>query len=168
MELVVTDTNIFIDLYSIGMLDLFFELSIVVHTVDFVLSEINNQQQKEAVSKFVDVGKLIVHSFDSDVLERVMLLQNSAGGNVSIVDCLVWYLAKENNYTLLTGDGQLRAKAIQSNVVVKGIIYVFDLLLESGLISRQVAIEKILDLQNKNVRLPKHVISERIERWSKA
>lgn len=166
MELVVTDTNIFIDLYSIGMLDVFFELPIVVHTVDFVLNEINNPQQKEAVSKFVDLGKLNVHSFDSEVLERVMLLRNIAGGNVSFVDCSVWYLAKENNYVLLTGDGQLRAKAIQSNVVVKGIIYVFDSLLESGLINKQEAIDKIHELQKTNVRLPKNIINERIEKWT--
>jgi len=166
MELVVTDTNIFIDLYSIGMLDVFFELPIVVHTVDFVLNEINNPQQKEAVSKFVDLGKLNVHSFNSEVLERVMLLRNSAGGNVSIVDCSVWYLAKENNYVLLTGDGRLRAKAIQSNVVVKGIIYVFDSLLECGLINKQEAIDKIHELQKANVRLPKNIINERIEKWT--
>ena len=36
MEIVVNDTNIFIDLHSIRLLDQFFELPITGHTVDFV------------------------------------------------------------------------------------------------------------------------------------
>ena len=60
----------------------------------------------------------------------------------------------------------MRAKAIQSNVVVKGIICVFDSLLECGLINKQEAIDKIHELQKANVRLPKNIINERIEKWT--
>ncbi len=40
MEIVINDTNIFLDLYDIGLLDDFFQLPIRVHTVDFVINEI--------------------------------------------------------------------------------------------------------------------------------
>ena len=45
MEIVVNDTNIFIDLHSIRLLDQFFELPITVHTVDFVINELTDEVQ---------------------------------------------------------------------------------------------------------------------------
>ena len=166
MEIVVNDTNIFIDLYSIGILDKFFELPITVHTVDFIMNELANPLQFNAINKYVKNGKLIVYSFDAKELISVIDMQSKAGGNVSIPDCAVWYYAKKNNYTLLTGDGQLRKKAIESKVTVMGIIYVFDLLIECNILSPQLAITKIQELMNNNVRLPKTIILERIDKWS--
>lgn len=131
MEIVVNDTNIFIDLYSIGLLEQFFELPISVHTVDFVINELKEPEQLKAVNEFIKNGKLKVQNFDTKDLIDIIDLQSRAGGNVSITDCAVWHYAKINNYTLLTGDGQLRKKAIETNVTVKGIVYVFDYLVET-------------------------------------
>jgi len=41
MDIVVNDTNIFIDLISIDLLDSFFKLKFKVHTIDFVIEELN-------------------------------------------------------------------------------------------------------------------------------
>ena len=166
MEIVVNYTNIFIDLYSIGLLEQFFELPISVHTVDFVINELKEPEQLKAVNEFIKNGKLNVQNFDTKDLIDIIDLQNRAGGNVSITDCAVWHYAKINNYTLLTGDGQLRNKAIESKLTVKGIIYVFDQLIECGVISPRMAISKIQDLMNINTRSPKKIIQERIEKWS--
>ena len=58
MEIVVNDTNIFIDLYSIGLLEEFFELPITVHTVDFVINELKEPEQLKAINEFIKNGKL--------------------------------------------------------------------------------------------------------------
>ena len=166
MEIVVNDTNIFIDLQSIGLLEQFFELPIKVHTVDFVINELTDEEQFNAISKFIKNGKLNVQSFEADELLEIIKLQNKAGGNVSIPDCTVWNYAKKNRYTLLTGDGQLRKKAIESNVTVKGIIYIFDHLVECEIITPQSAVIKLQELLKHNSRLPKSIIQERIEKWS--
>ena len=166
MEIVVNDTNIFIDLYSIGLLEEFFELPITVHTVDFVINELKEPEQLEAINEFIKNGKLKVQNFDTKELIDIIDLQSRAGGNVSITDCAVWHYAKINNYALLTGDGQLRKKAIETNVTVKGIVYVFDYLVETKILSPQLAITKVQNLMNINARLPKTVIQERIEKWS--
>ena len=63
MEIVVNDTNIFIDLHSIGLLESFFALPIKVHTVDFVINEITIKEQLDEVNKFVIQGNLNVQSF---------------------------------------------------------------------------------------------------------
>ena len=63
-------------------------------------------------------------------------------------------------------DGQLRKKAIESNVTVKGIIYIFDHLVECEIITPQYAVIKLQELMKHNSRLPKSIIQERIEKWS--
>ena len=160
MEIVVNDTNIFIDLHSIGLLDQFFELPIKVHTVDFVINELTDEEQFNAISKFIKNGKLNVQSFEADELLEIIKLQSKAGGNVSIPDCAVWNYAKKHNYTLLTGK-----KAIESNVTVKGIIFIFDHLVECEIITPQDAVIKLQELMKHNSRLPKSIIQERIEKW---
>ena len=142
------------------------ELTIKVYTVDFVIHELTDEEQFNAISKFIKNGKLNVQSFEADELLEIIELQSKAGGNVSIPDCAVWNYAKKHNYTLLTGDGQLRKKAIESNVTVKGIIYIFDHLVECEIITPQDAVIKLQELMKHNSRLPKSIIQERIEKWS--
>ena len=167
MEVVVNDTNIFIDLYTIGLLEEFFNLPISVHTVDFVMNEITNQEQLNAINNYIDNNRLTVHSFNAKELIEVIELHNSVSGNLSITDCAVWYCAQRNNYTLLTGDRQLRDRASESKVIVKGVIYIFDLLVEHNLITAGVASEKIQELMMYNPRLPKSIIRERIAEWER-
>lgn len=167
MEIVVNDTNVFIDLCSIALIDDFFRLPISVHTVDFVLNEIKNEEQRHIINRFIENGKLTVGTFKPTEVIQIIELRDSAGGNVSFEDCAVWHYAKKNNYTLLTGDGQLRKKAIASNVMVKGIIYVFDELVAYEIITPLLAVAKLQELMSKNPRLPKSIIQERINKWSK-
>jgi predicted nucleic acid-binding protein len=167
MEIVVNDTNIFIDLYSINFLDYLFQLPINVHTVDFVINEIKNKEQLNCITEYIKKGLLNVHRFTSEELTEVSKLYEESSGNVSLVDCSVWYYAKRNNYVLLTGDRQLRIRAINSNVTVKGIIYVFDTLIENKLIDSAIAANKLEELFQINQRLPKTIIQERINLWRK-
>ena len=60
MEIVINDTNIFLDLYDIGLLDTFFRLPIRVHTVDFVVNEISRPNQAQAIQQLIDNGMLVV------------------------------------------------------------------------------------------------------------
>ena len=43
MDIVINDTNIFLDLYDVDLLDTFFQLPVQVHTVDFVVDEIKGK-----------------------------------------------------------------------------------------------------------------------------
>jgi rRNA-processing protein FCF1 len=167
MEIVVNDTNILIDLYSIEFLEQFFQLPIIVHTVDFVINEIENVEQKEKIAEYVNRGLLKVHQFTAEELTKVVELHEEASGNVSLTDCSVWYYTMQNNYILLTGDRQLRTRAINTNVTVKGIIYVFDSLVEHQIVSPELAADKLEELFSINQRLPKSLIQERIASWRK-
>lgn len=165
MEIVVNDTNIFIDLWSVDFLDDFFRLPLEVHTLDFVVNELKQDEQRNAIKHFIDSGRLYVKSLDVVELQQVLELQMATPGNLSTIDCAVWKYAKDNGFALLTGDRQLRNKAIDSGVPVRGILYVFDQLVDNNVITPARAIEKLQALFAINSRLPKNLIEERIERW---
>lgn len=63
MEIIVNDTNIFIDLHSIGLLRLACELPYEIRTVDFVMAEIVDARQHEEMARLVTEGKKINMEF---------------------------------------------------------------------------------------------------------
>lgn len=165
-EIVVNDTNIFIDLYKVNLLDALFELPFEIHTADFVINELLDINQRNAVNSFYKHGKLIIRSFDLNDVEKIAILMDGTRGNLSFTDCAIWHYAKENGYVLITGDGQLRRKAIASNVTVRGILFLFDKFVEEKILSKDAAAGKLESLLRINPRLPRNEIEKRIEMWS--
>ena len=166
-KIVVNDTNVFIDLYEVGLLEEFFSLPWEVHTTDFVMLELQREGQHETVAKYKANKRLVVPVFEAkEMLEIGNLFQQYVNRtNLSLTDCSVWYYAKVNKYVLLTGDRKLRTTSILDGVEVHGVIYVFDALVEFDMISRQVAVEKLQQLYTINPRLPKEEIDKRINLW---
>ena len=166
-KIVVNDTNVFIDLYEVGLLEEFFSLPWEVHTTDFVMLELQREGQHETVAKYKADKRLVVPVFEAkEMLEIGNLFQQYVNRtNLSLTDCSVWYYAKVNNYILLTGDRKLRTTSVLDGVEVHGVIYVFDALVEFDMISRQVAVEKLQQLYTINPRLPKEEIDKRINLW---
>ena len=166
-KIVVNDTNVFIDLYEVGLLEEFFSLPWEVHTTDFVMLELQREGQHETVAKYKADNRLVVSVFEAKEMSEIgnLFKQNMNRTNLSLTDCSVWYYAKVNNYILLTGDRKLRTTSVLDGVEVHGVIYVFDALVESNMISRQVAVEKLQQLFVINPRLPKEEIDKRINLW---
>jgi rRNA-processing protein FCF1 len=166
-KIVVNDTNVFIDLYEVGLLEEFFSLPWEVHTTDFVMLELQKEGQHETVARYKTDKRLVVPVFEAKEMLEIgnLFQQNMNRTNVSLTDCSVWYYAKVNNYILLTGDRKLRTTSILDGVEVHGVIYVFDALVEFNMISRQVAVEKLQQLYVINPRLPKEEIEKRINLW---
>lgn len=166
-KIVVNDTNIFIDLYEVGLLEEFFSLPWEVHTTDFVILELQREGQHETVAKYKTDKRLVVPVFEAKEMSEIgnLFQQNMNRTNLSLTDCSVWYYAKANNYILLTGDRKLRTVSVYDDVEVHGVIYVFDALVDFDMISRQVAVEKLQQLYSLNHRLPKEEIDKRINLW---
>jgi rRNA-processing protein FCF1 len=164
MQIVVNDTNIFIDLIHTELIDLFFQLPFEVHTTDFVIGEIEEEEQERIVQKLIDDEKLFVAGLNHGELEEIMILQNEII-QLSIPDCSVWLYSKKNNYTLITGDGLLRKTAIKDGVEVKGVLFVLDELIRLNLMDSELAAEKLELLLQIGSRLPKNECEERLVRW---
>ncbi len=164
---IVTDTNVFIDLHCVSLLDAFFNLPWEIHTSDFVIKELTDSDQLTALQEFIEIGQLKVNEQQpEDFMELAQLVNSQRGvSNLSVSDCSVWMLARKLKCPLLTGDAKLRAKAKADNIEVHGVLYVFDCLVEHGIIQPQMAAQRLKRLSNKNQRLPREPIMERVARW---
>lgn len=166
-KIVVNDTNIFIDLFNAGLLEKFFSLPWEVHTTSFVMRELQKEGQQEKVSVYKEKGQLHIPVLGpKEIIEIGNMFQKATHiNNLSLTDCSVWYYAKANNYILLTGDRKLRSTSVYDGVEVHGMLYVFDSLVESGVITHKVAIEKLKLLYKTNIRLPKDELEKRLKLW---
>ena len=166
MEIVVNDTNIFLDLYDIGLLDKFFQLPIRVHTVDLVINEITRPNQMQAIRMLIDKGMLVVKDYPATTIPDLFQFTIECGGNLTFTDSTVIYYARSlADSRILTGDRQLRNRAEQRGIKVSGILYVFAQLVEQGLLSPAIAAQKLSKLFKINTRLPKSDVETRIEKW---
>lgn len=166
MEIVINDTNLFLDLYDIGLLDTFFRLPIRVHTVDFVVNEITRPHQAKAIQQLKDNGMLVVKDYPATSIHELFQFNVECGGNLTLTDSTVIYYAKSMpGCRILTGDRQLRNRAEQRGIKVSGILYVFDQLVELELLSNTEASKKLAALFRINPRLPKGEVEARIEKW---
>ena len=166
-RVVVNDTNVFIDLYSIGLLEEFFSLPWEVHTTNLVMLELKRQWQNEEVSQYKTRGQLHIPLFSEQEVQIIgeMKINYEAATNVSLADCSVWYYARANNYILLTGDRKLRGISSLDGVEVHGILYVFKQLVAHGILTPHQAVDKLTLLYSINPRLPKAEFESLIRLW---
>ena len=164
-RIVISDTNIILDLLFLNMLDDFFSLPCDICTTDLVIDEIVQPAQQKIIDSFVKSRKLEVVQFSPSEFSNITNLFVMNPNNASLTDCSVWYYAKQTNGRLLTGDGKLRKAAENDNVKVSGILYVFDNLIEYEILSRNKAADLLENLIKVNMRLPKDECEKRILSW---
>ena len=164
-KIVISDTNILLDLLSQNMLDAFFSLPCDICTTDLVIDEIVQPDQQKIIDSFVKSKKLEVVQFSSSEFSNITNHFVMNPNNASLTDCSVWYYAKQTNGRLLTGDGKLRKAAENDNVIVSGILYIFDNLIEYGILSEKDAADLLENLMKINIRLPKDECEKRILAW---
>ncbi|MCR5766392.1 MAG: hypothetical protein K6G09_10520 [Treponema sp.] len=164
-KLVISDTNILLDLISVDLLEAFFSLPCDFSTTDFVISEIIQPQQIKALDRFTKTGQFEVASFDFEELMNINEVFENNDNNASLTDCSVWYYAKKTGGRLLTGDGKLRKSAEADNVKVSGILYIFDNLVEYGILEPSESADLLEELLQINMRLPKGECEKRILKW---
>ncbi len=166
-KVVVNDTNIFIDLINMGLLEEFFSLPWEVHTTELVLLELSREGQCETIQQYKENAQLHVPTFDPEEMRNIvgLLPSNRKKSDVSIVDRSVWYYAKKNGFVLLTGDRELRIVSESDNVEVHDIIYVIDCIIDAGLMTANEAASKLQQLKSINYRLPKEAFEKRLKLW---
>lgn len=165
MKIIINDTNIFIDMHSINLLDEMCILPYEIHTVDFVASEIVDPLQRVAFERLVYDCKIKVDSFSADEVMEIIAEHSGVSGNLSIPDCSVCYYARKHRVPMLTGDRRLRKYAETQSIEVHGILFLFDEMVRHSVISPIKAAEKLEGLLQLNARLPKTEIAQRITRW---
>lgn len=165
MKILVNDTNIFIDLHSVGLLEEMCRLPYEIHTVDLVVAEIADADQRRIFDELVARGEISVDGFTAGEVIEIVEEHSSVSGNLSIPDCSVCYFARKHNVPMLTGDRRLRRYAEEQSIEVHGILFIFDELVRHDIISTSMAADRLEELFAINARLPKAEIRERINRW---
>lgn len=168
MKILVNDTNIFIDIHSVGLLEEMCLLPYEIHTVDFVVAEIADADQRKIFDELVARGGIFIDGFTADEVIEIVEEHSSVSGNLSIPDCSVCYFARKHNVPMLTGDRRLRRYAEEQSIEVHGILFIFDELVRHDIISTSMAADRLEELLAINARLPKAEIRDRINRWRSA
>ena len=162
MKLAVTDANIFIDLIKLQILALLFNIDMEIHTTKEIVDQLNDSQLVY-LTEFIDSGYLQVHYLSALQLQEV--IEIAAPRALELADKSVAWLSLQLTATVLTGDGPLRKFCQTKHLEVRGIIWLFDTIVEKGLLSPLSAAEKMESLLRFNSRLPKDECSHRIQQW---
>ena len=83
-----------------------------------------DQDQRDFLSKWVKNNKLTVVEIEENFIEETKPFNLSM--SLSIADRSVWFLAKNENALLLTGDGVLRKMGRKHKIKTHGLLWVFD------------------------------------------
>ena len=165
MRIVINDANILIDIAKLDLLEAFSNLNFDLYTTDFVYEELNEIQKSPISTLLIKDHLTIIETEDIQDFQNITtLLENSNG--LSFEDCSVWYYSSKMSGTLLTGDGKLRKRASEDGVEVRGVLFIFDELINQNLLSYNDAVDKMKQLKLLNNRLPKNEIDKRIESWT--
>lgn len=165
MKVAVKDANVLIDMTEADLLDLWFNLGIPTHTTDLVMAEVDEPRRNEFLARFVATRKLKIHSISAAHMAQTAIL--SQNHRISPADASALLLSKRLKAVLLTGDGRLRKVAGLKSVEIRGVLWIFDHLVEKGLLSGQDAVCKLKHLQSVGSFLPSDLCAERLTRWGK-
>lgn len=150
-EIVIKDACILFDLVDLNLLEDFFQLEVDAFTTSQVIGEITNEQQWDAVSKFINNGKLRID--DDGTLEAITKINDEYPG-LSLPDSSVLELAIRKNAIVYSSDGSLRKASVKEDITVRGIIWIIAELHTLELMTSEIAIAKLNLYEAINQRAP--------------
>ena len=147
IKIAITDACIFIDLYDLELISSFFSLEIETHTTSAVLFELYSEQQ-QILKAYQSVDKLIVHNLkEEDLIE---IYSETYPKSLSETDKSVLYIANKLNAYVLSSDKTVRNCAKNKGIEYHGMIWIFDKLVETNILTKKVAAQKLKHLVNTN------------------
>jgi len=143
IKIAVTDACIFIDLYDLGLVASFFNIEIEIHTTSSVYFELYPEQQ-QVLKAYQSVDRLIVHNLqEQDFIE---IYSEKYPKSLSETDKSVLHIANKINACVLSSDKTLRNCAKNKGIEYHGMIWIFDKLLETSVLTKKEAAIKLKQL----------------------
>ena len=163
MKIVVNDASILIDLFKIDLSDEFFSLTFEMHTTDLVSVEITDESA-EKLGRYVEKKMIQIQSFSSEEWEEVNEIKEN-NPPLSLADCSCLWLCNHLSATLLTSDGRLRKSAIDKDIPIHGILWVFEQLVHQEEITAGEDASRLKELMEINPRLPREECHKKLKKW---
>lgn len=148
MQLLISDTNILIDLEEGKLMDELFRLLYEFAVPDILFAEELEAQHSHLLDMGLSQGELTSATLHC----AVALIQRCSG--VSRNDCFALALARQEQCPLLTGDQRLRAAADREGVEVMGTLWIVNQLVCHQIITREEAKTAYARMRENGRRLP--------------
>jgi len=166
MTVFIHDASILLDLIHTELLQPFLAIPAEMVTTDFVVAKIMDVADAARLAAARESGILEVLTSGVVAIESIAAIEATHRG-LSTADCSVLFHARRLQAVVLTGDGRLRREAKQVGLDVHGTVWAFDELVGRGLLSGELAADKLERLLGTNTRLPREDCERRINRWRK-
>ncbi len=152
MTIIITDTNVFIDLIRSGALSHFFQLNYEICTTDLVVEEVKVPEQQQQLETFQANGRLKIIPLESAEIRDAVQMP-TRWELKGIVDRTVLLKAIHLQCMVLSGDGNLRKECEHRGLEVHGAIWVIREIWRTNLAETEYLLE-MLDALGGNRRLP--------------
>ena len=158
MQLLISDSNILIDLEEGNLIDKVFSLPYQFTTPDLLYHDELEEQHSHLIQHGLTLSSLTPESIDQ--LQEIIGIHNKP----SRYDCMALTLALQEGCPLLTGDKDLRESAEIENIEVKGSIWLVEQLVIEEIITLDNARESYRLMEASDRRLPFHLAYRRLDK----
>jgi predicted nucleic acid-binding protein len=159
--ILVSDTSVLIDLERGGLLEAIFSLPHGFAVPDVLY---RREMEGEWGDHLVRLGLRVEEVSAQGVASAFRYRQQRA--KLSVPDSLALALAKEREWPLLTGDGDLRELAMVENVECHGVLWLLDIMEEAATPGIRLLHNGLEAMANHpRSRLPRHETATRLERY---
>lgn len=156
----VTDTNIWIDLENGGILADVFSLPYQFLAPDFAVREMIRPKWQ-----VLQALGLRQHELDPTLVQELLRLR-SVHRSLSATDLAAFLIARELSATLLTGDRHLNDLATKNGISTHGVLWVLDEMVRLDVIQPGQAAFVLNQMLNQGARLPQEECRKRLANWS--
>jgi predicted nucleic acid-binding protein len=158
-KILVSDTNIWIDLHQSGLLETVFQLPHQFVTTEFVWREL----RKPPGQQLTDLG-LGIEIINSTEIPTLFDLKQTLN-NSSLADVSCYFVARERGWALLTNDGALRKSGHNAELEVRGILWILDELAQAQILSPAELADALDLMRSTGSRLPDAECLQRLKKW---
>jgi len=168
LTIAVTDACIFIDLFDLELIASFFNLELEVHTTSAVYFELHIDQQR-VLKTYQSANRLIIHNLEENDL--IKIFSENYPKSLSETDKSVLYVANKLNACVLSSDKVLRNCTKNKKIEYHGMIWIFDELVKSNILTQTEAVIKVNKLVTSNYifrnnKQLENEIEKRLKLWS--
>jgi hypothetical protein len=161
MKILVSDTSVLIDLERGGFVDSCFHLPFAFAVPDLLY---NRELAAYEGPRLIELGLRVEELSGQEVAAAQAV--RAAHPRLSLPDAFAYALASLRGWTLLTGDGELRALASAENVPFFGVLWVLDRWFESAVIEAPILASGLDAIaRHPRCRLPVEEIQVRLTRY---